>query len=118
MTKGEEQLNSYDKADKLADDLAITLMKETWNDSSMSLFAPKDYVRENRKTRPAHPRRTKLPTNYKTKKRKCFCGKEAKQRDCATVLRNLCEDHYAQWLKGNELTKYEVHYTRASKLYK
>jgi len=85
----------------------------------MSLFATSaDYLRENRITRPSHPRKTKLPTTYKTKKRKCWCGKQAKQRTCATRLRNLCDDHYAQWLKGNELTKYEAHYTRASILHK
>jgi len=85
----------------------------------MSLFATgKDYLRENRITRPSYPPKTKLPTKYKTKKRKCFCGKPAKQRKCAGRLRNLCDDDYAQWLRGNELTKYEAHYTRASILHK
>ena len=80
------------------------------------LLRPEDYARENKKTR-STPKKTKLPTTYKTKKRKCFCGKQAKQRDCAGIPRNLCDEHYAQWLKGNELTKYEAHYTRASNLY-
>jgi hypothetical protein len=60
-------------------------------------------------------KKTKLPTQYRTKRKKCSLCNEKSVRTIQISdkeQRNLCQKHYDQWL--NNACFYQAKYTRAN----